>query len=73
MKRMIHLFFLLFSLTLMAPAYAQDARDVAVEPTNDAIPPADGDPVGSTKPPKYDSNDPKFRDIAKEFRCPTCT
>ncbi len=25
------------------------------------------------KKTKYDNNDPLFRDIAKEFRCPTCT
>ncbi len=25
------------------------------------------------KKTKYDNNDPVFRDIAKEFRCPTCT
>lgn len=41
---------------------------------------APADPIGGgdqvnlmDKKTKYNANDPLFRDIAKEFRCPTCT
>lgn len=38
----------------------------------DLAEPAD-EPLAIDKKPKYDTNNAAFRDIAKEFRCPTCT
>lgn len=35
--------------------------------------PAAGNLLPGDKAKKYDTNSPVFRDVAKEFRCPTCT
>jgi cytochrome c-type biogenesis protein CcmH/NrfF len=55
----------LFALLLSSPLLAQSAT-----PTEMAAAVVGEKPATDTS---YDANDPVFRDVAKEFRCPTCT
>ncbi len=74
MKRLV----LILTLGAAFTARAQQPATAGTEtPTPQAAapvePPPLGEPSNMDKKPKYDSNNPAFRDVAKEFRCPTCT
>jgi cytochrome c-type biogenesis protein CcmH len=72
---------LLFALTLFAPQGLTLAQDGSMPPaaSGDEEAPHTGEDTESTaveavaKPPRFNANDEHFRDVAKEFRCPTCT
>ncbi|MBC7661036.1 MAG: cytochrome c-type biogenesis protein CcmH [Chitinophagaceae bacterium] len=51
------------------PMQEQDTPESAAAPS----PAAEAAPKAPEKRMKYDSNNQAFRDVAKEFRCPTCT
>ena len=61
---------------LASPSFAQTDGTPSAAPGMPGVTTPVGDAVSlptNEKKPKFDSNDPNFRDIAKEFRCPTCT
>ncbi|RYZ56642.1 MAG: cytochrome c-type biogenesis protein CcmH [Proteobacteria bacterium] len=64
---------LLFVL-MQGQAFAQAPLGDAAMPSQDAVDQgAPAQELPGDKRRKYDTNDPHFRDVAKEFRCPTCT
>lgn len=71
MKNILFVFLILFAGSGFAQQPAEsggDARALAVPGENPG-----GDLSLLDKKTNYNANDPLFRDIAKEFRCPTCT
>ncbi|MES2744632.1 MAG: cytochrome c-type biogenesis protein CcmH [Bdellovibrionota bacterium] len=73
MKKFLVMFTLAFSPLLLAqtPAQTQTGEVPSLQPP--ANTPGSESVTLLDKKTKYNNNDPLFRDIAKEFRCPTCT
>lgn len=74
---------LLKTLTVVIALFASHGTAYAQAPAG-GMPPGMADPAPEAAPAstselpgdkqkKYNTNDPIFRDVAKEFRCPTCT
>ncbi len=68
---------LTLSTLTMGEVYAQMPSDYSsgesAAPAVDPNAPTPDNAIPLGKATKYNNNDPVFRDIAKEFRCPTCT
>ncbi len=70
MMRILSLLVVLISFPVLAQE-PSPAPQAAAPAGAGATPPAASE--SNQKKPKFDTNDPRFRDVAKEFRCPTCT
>ncbi|MBC7533318.1 MAG: cytochrome c-type biogenesis protein CcmH [Oligoflexus sp.] len=55
------------------PVFAQAPMGSVAGSGADIAEPGPSEALPGEKLKKYNTNDPIFRDVAKEFRCPTCT
>lgn len=60
-------------LTSQPQVFAQAPMGSTAGTGADLAEPAPSEALPGEKQKKYDTNNPAFRDVAKEFRCPTCT